>query len=88
MEHATNQGGLMLSVHGHAVLDWIAANPLPPEQIQKFLEDHFGSATRFHTCSRQGLSLEELISFFYEKKKICVRDGFVRIVGEHICGSH
>jgi probable metal-binding protein len=75
------------SFHGHELIRLIAAaeSPVPEEQLHDLARLHFGDSPSFHTCSRQNLSLDELLAFLFEKGKLRRDDDGVAVVRERIC---
>jgi probable metal-binding protein len=56
------------------------------DAIARAMRAAFGEDVRFHTCSSQGLSVEELLAFLEARGKIRTeRDGFLRPVPANIC---
>ena len=47
-----------------------APEPLTRVVLEEKIEAEFGSEVCFHTCSQQGLSLNELLEFLLSKRKI------------------
>lgn len=79
------------SVHGHDVMALMVAqaNPvLKPELIAQIVQT-FGEATRYHTCSAENLTAEELISLLLNKGKITESaQGLSLVAGRQCHHSH
>jgi len=75
------------SFHGHELLRLIggSADPISEEQIRELSRAHFGDSPRFHTCSMSNLSLDDLLTFLYEKGKLLRENGSVTVARERIC---
>lgn len=75
------------SIHAHEILRLIASTA-PARDIEDLhgqLSECFGPETRFHTCSRSDMSLDDLLIFLFEQGKVEDRDGRVNVVTEHVC---
>lgn len=59
------------SVHGHEVMHFMLekGGSFTRESLKNAVIDHFGADTRFHTCSAEGMSAEQLIDFLAAKGK-------------------
>ena len=56
--------------HGHDVLHMMEGNSYSTkESLVKAIVDKFGTEERFHTCSEEGMTAEELVDFLEEKGK-------------------
>ena len=79
------------SVHGHDVMALMVAqaNPvLKPELIAQIVQT-FGEAMRYHTCSAENLTAEELISLLLNKGKITESaQGLSLVAGRQCHHSH
>ena len=61
----------MSSIHGHEVMHWLGRRgPLARPALLAEASALFGAQARFHTCSRQDLTLEELLDFLLGKGKM------------------
>ena len=58
------------SVHGHVILKWLADAPLSPATLQTRVAAELGPAPQFHTCDKNGLSLDALLALLAERGKI------------------
>ncbi len=79
----------MKEIHAHEVLEWIAAdvNGKSPEEIVAFAETELGADSTYHTCSRSGMDIRQLIEFFIDAQKTLVVDGRLSINRQRMC-SH
>ena len=77
------------SFHGHEVMRMIASAPVPysRERLSDDVEAQFGQNARFHTCSAQSMTLEELLYFLSQRGKLTEADGLLHVAQENIC-SH
>ncbi len=68
------------SIHGHEVLRLIAAArpPLTRDDLRRQVAERFGSDARFHTCSGENLTLDELLEFLHHRGKVVEQGGFLR----------
>ena len=55
--------------HGHEVLDMMRGNSYTEESLLKAIIDRFGPDEMFYTCSAEGMSAQELITFLKAKGK-------------------
>jgi len=71
---------LMTSIHGHEVLNMMLANgqSWTTERLVAAIDEKFGVAARFHTCSQEGMTARELVDFLAARGKfIPAEEGFV-----------
>ena len=75
------------SFHGHEVMRMIASapNPYSRQQLSDAVEAEFGQNARFHTCSAQGMTLDELLQFLSERGKLTEANGRLNVARENIC---
>ncbi|UCF35545.1 MAG: YecH family protein [Acidobacteriota bacterium] len=59
------------SIHAHSVLEIIlsAGGPIPRETLVQTIESKFGADARFHSCSRDGMTINETLDFLLAKRK-------------------
>lgn len=77
------------SIHGHEVLRMMLASgkAYTRESLQRDIVERFGAAARFHTCSAEGLTTEQLIEFLDQRGKFTGgADGF-RTEPARICND-
>jgi probable metal-binding protein len=77
------------TIHGHEILHLIVdADPaLTRDRLGQVVERRFGTDCRFHTCSAQGMDLEQLLQFLQDRGKIACVDGTLTADPSRIC-SH
>ena len=66
-------------VHGHEVLHMMEGNSYATkEDLVKAIIERFGTEERFHTCSAEGMTAEELVDFLAARGKFMPAqyDGF------------
>lgn len=71
---------MMTSIHGHEVLTMMLADGQcwTTERLVAAIEEKFGQAARFYTCSAEGMTAGELVEFLAARGKfIPVDEGFV-----------
>jgi probable metal-binding protein len=76
----------MEQIHGHEVIALIKdANPaIKQDELINTIKENFGDA-KFHTCSVEGMSAEELIEFLESRDKLFFENGEVHIKEANIC---
>lgn len=75
------------SIHGHEVMEMILAAepPFSREQLKEAIRSRFGEAPRFHTCSAQDMTLDELLQFLGGRGKVVEIDGVLGTSRGQIC---
>lgn len=60
------------TVHGHAVLNMIlsASQPMTLDALREAVSREFGADARFHTCSADELTLDDLLAFLLARGKL------------------
>lgn len=58
------------SYHGHDVIDLLLAASHTRPSLAAEVARRFGPDPRFHTCSADGLSLDQLLEFLASRKKL------------------
>jgi probable metal-binding protein len=69
----------MSSVHGHQVLEMMIASgeSFTTESLISYINQTFGSETRYHTCSASEMDARQLVDFLASRGKfIPAEDGF------------
>lgn len=66
------------SFHGKKLLSVIASNSFAKDHLVESLEREFLN-TEFYTCSKEHLSVRELIDFFIGAKVIVFKEGVARV---------
>lgn len=59
----------MNSIHGHEVLNMMQNNSYSEESLLNAINNKFGVDAKFHTCSKQDMSAQDLINFLKLKGK-------------------
>ena len=77
----------MSSVHGHEVLHSMLENDQgwTRETLLQAINDKYGTDCRFHTCSAEGMTANELIDFLKAKDKFVEADQGFNTQAEKIC---
>lgn len=65
----------MSEIHAHNVLNMLADNPMDEQEIRAAVAREFGEAAKFHTCSKQGMDIDALLSFLIQRQKIVATEG-------------
>ena len=75
------------SIHGHEVMEMIltAETPYSRAALQQAVANRFGEAARFHTCSAQEMTLDELLIFLGRRGKVVEVDGVLETSRGEIC---
>jgi len=70
---ATNQ------IHGHEIMELVAKYPdgIEVATLTDIVAHEFGTGARFFTCSAEGMSISELLTFLTERDKFQLRDSLV-----------
>lgn len=66
----------MTSIHGHEVLNMMieTGERYSNESLAAAIIQRFGEAVRFHTCSAQDMTAEELVAFLASRGKFIPSD--------------
>lgn len=75
------------SVHGHEVLNFMLETEggFSRESLKDAIIARFGVDTRYHTCSAQEMTAEELIDFLSAKEKFIETEKGFNIDPQKIC---
>ena len=75
------------SFHGHDILNLIARRPAPwpLDEFRAAVSAAFGDAPSFHTCSAQGMALDELLVFLLQRGKIALSDDGIALGAVPAC---
>ena len=78
---------MQTQVHGHDVIDMMMASPQPytRESLTAAIIVRFGADTRFHTCSAEGMTAAELVSFLESRGKFMPAGEGFAINPERVC---
>lgn len=65
------------SIHGHDVMQMMidAKTPFTRQTLKESIIKKFGPNARFHTCSAENMTPEELIDFLTERGKFVENEG-------------
>ncbi|CAH0534699.1 hypothetical protein VST7929_02649 [Vibrio stylophorae] len=73
------------SIHGHDLIHYVAEHqPTESALIAHFMAQ-YGDTLRFHTCSQQNITIEELLTFLKKRKKIVEHGGVLQVNAERLC---
>lgn len=77
------------SVHGHAILNLLieAREPLTRDALRQIAAEEFGPDARYHTCSADSMSFDDLIAFLCRRGKVTEQGGRLIVHAEEMC-SH
>jgi probable metal-binding protein len=80
---------LIESIHGHEVLRMVmtAQPPVGCEALRSEIAARYGNDARFHTCSTDDLSIDELLAFLLARGKLSIVDGGLVACREEICSD-
>lgn len=75
------------SIHGHDVMRKMieSGDVYSRDTLRSAIIDWFGAAARFHTCSAENMTADELIAFLSERSKFTAEDGGFRVNEDEIC---
>lgn len=82
-------GPMSNEIHGHDVLHLLdAAEPcLTRETLATEATRLWGAKARFHTCSTEGMTLDELVDMLVQKGKVVDEGGALRVNFGRVCSS-
>jgi probable metal-binding protein len=68
-----------LVINGHEIIDLVATYPkgIRLSQLGEMVARRFGPSAVFHTCSRLGLDLDDLLVFLEARNKVRIVRGVV-----------
>jgi len=77
----------MNHIHGHEVMHMMAksSSAYSRAALEAAIHEEFGKSTRFFTCSAEGMTALELISFLEQKGKFHLMDEGFSLAPEKIC---
>lgn len=60
------------TIHGHDIIDLVAshAEGIRISELAGIVATRYGSAVTFHTCSAEGMNLDELLAFLDARDKV------------------
>ena len=75
------------SIHGHDVMRKMieSGKVYSEESLRTSVAEWFGATARFHTCSAENMTIDELIAFLAERSKFTTEDGGFRVNEAEIC---
>jgi len=75
------------SIHGHEIMEMIltAKPPYSREGLEAEVSSRFGESPRFHTCSAQNMTLDELLQFLGSRGKVVEAEGVLGTSRGQIC---
>ena len=78
---------MQTEIHGHDVLDLMIASGAPYTRatLAVAIREKFGPDARFHTCSAEGMSAEQLIEFLAARGKFIGDDTGFTVATERVC---
>lgn len=68
-----------VAVNGHEIIDLVQSHPkgIRLSQLVETVTKRFGPSATFHTCSRLGLDLDDLLVFLEARNKLRIVRGVV-----------
>ena len=77
----------MNSIHGHEVMHMMLESdkPFTEATLVQTIKDQFGDDTKFHTCSAQDMSAEQLVALLKSKGKFVEVEGGFTAHDSRIC---
>lgn len=77
----------MKNVHGHEVMRMMAeaGRSYTRAELRQAIEETFGHETRFHTCSAEALTPDELIDFLASRGKFVESEAGLAMDAGSIC---
>lgn len=75
------------SVHGHEVMHFMveSGRSFSRDSLIQAVTEHFGPETRFHTCSAEGMTAEQLVDFLAARGKFVDADYGFSTLPDRIC---
>jgi probable metal-binding protein len=76
-----------IAIHGHDIIDLVASYPdgIRLSQLMETVDERFGKAVTFHTCSAMGMDLDGLLRFLEAHDKVRITSGVVYPGGSPAC---
>jgi probable metal-binding protein len=74
-------------IHGHDVLDYIIASGATYTRgtLAAAMRTRFGADARYHTCSAEGMTAEQLIEFLIARGKFCGSEAGFTVDTGRVC---
>ena len=75
------------SIHGHEVMRKMieSGDTYTQDTLRAAIDRWFGETARFHTCSTENMTTDELISFLAERRKFYSEKTGFRVDEDEIC---
>lgn len=75
------------SIHGHEVMRKMieSGETYIRDTLRTAINNWFGETARFHTCSAENMTADELIAFLAERHKFYSEDSGFRVNEDEIC---
>lgn len=75
------------SIHGHEVMRKMidSGQAYTEDSLRLAITNWFGETARFHTCSADGMTADELIVFLAERRKFQSEDKGFKVNEDEIC---
>jgi len=75
------------SIHGHKVMQKMidSGKVHSKESLRTSVAEWFGETARFHTCSTENMTIDELTAFLAERSKFMAEEGGFRVNEDEIC---
>lgn len=75
------------SIHGHEVMHFMLeqGGSFTKQSLREAVVRHFGDDARFHTCSAEGMTAEQLIDLLEAKGKFVATDSGFNTQSDKIC---
>lgn len=73
------------SIHVHEILNHLKQQPMSEQDLTHWVDGQWGTGARFHTCSQQGLSFSEVLTFLRRRKKIIEEMGTLSVNEARVC---
>ena len=76
-----------IAIHGHDIIDLVSQYPdgIRLSQLMEVVDERFGKAVTFHTCSAMGMDLDGLLRFLEDRDKERITSGVVYPGGSPAC---
>jgi len=78
---------MSMSIHGHEVMRKMIDSgcAYTKESLHSAIDEWFGATARFHTCSREGMTADELITFLAARRKFYTEEKGFKVDEQEIC---
>lgn len=77
------------SIHGHEVMQKMidSGQVYTEDSLRDAIKQWFGPSARFHTCSADGMTSDELIAFLAARRKFYSEDEGFKVNEAEICAD-